>query len=123
MTQSCVAPSSMGFPRQYWSGLPFPSPGDLPDPGIKPVSLALADGSLPSESTGKPSIEKVQCWQRFAGLDRVTLEEENSRQRNKSSKCFIYLETNKKARMAAGKRAGKSQEKALKMDRFGAPSH
>ena len=36
-------PLSMGFPRQeYWSGLPFPSPGDLPDPGIEPVSLALA---------------------------------------------------------------------------------
>ena len=35
----------MGFPRQeYWSGLPFPSPGDLPDPGIKPMSPALAGG-------------------------------------------------------------------------------
>ena len=34
------APPSMGFPRQeYWSGLPFPAPGDLPDPGIKPTSL------------------------------------------------------------------------------------
>ena len=37
----------MGFPRQeYWSGLPFPSPGDVPDPGIKPESPALADDSL-----------------------------------------------------------------------------
>ena len=36
------APLSMGFPKQeYWSGLPFPSPGDLPDPGIKPRSPAL----------------------------------------------------------------------------------
>ena len=35
------APLSMGFPRQaYWSGLPFPSPGDLPDPGIEPMSPA-----------------------------------------------------------------------------------
>ena len=38
----------MGFPRQeYWSGLPFPTPGDLPDPGVEPVSLvspALAGG-------------------------------------------------------------------------------
>ena len=34
------APLSMGFPRQeYWSGLPFPSPGDLPDPGIESMSL------------------------------------------------------------------------------------
>ena len=39
------APLSMGFPGQeYWSGLPFPSPGDLPDPGIKPMSSALAGG-------------------------------------------------------------------------------
>ena len=47
---ACQAPQSMGFPRQdYCSGLPFPSPGDLPDPGIKPVSLAFqADTSLPS---------------------------------------------------------------------------
>ena len=42
-TVACQAPLSMEFPRQeYWSGLPFPSPGDLPDPGIEPVSLALA---------------------------------------------------------------------------------
>ena len=39
------APLPVGFPRQeYWSGLPFPSPGDLPDPGIKPVSFALSGG-------------------------------------------------------------------------------
>ena len=45
------APPSMGFSRQeYWSGLPFPSPGDLPDPGIKPRSPALA---LTSEPPGK----------------------------------------------------------------------
>ena len=38
----------MGFPRQeYWSGLPFPSPGDLPDPGIEPTSPALKVDSLP----------------------------------------------------------------------------
>ena len=43
------APLSMGFPRQgHWRGLPFPSPGDLPDPGIKPGSPALqADSILP----------------------------------------------------------------------------
>ena len=41
---------SMGFPRQeYWSGLPFLSPGDLPDPGIEPGSLALQTDSLPTE--------------------------------------------------------------------------
>ena len=42
-TVACQAPLSMGFPRQeYWSGLPFLSPGDLPDPGIEPVSHAFA---------------------------------------------------------------------------------
>ena len=46
---------SMKFSRQdYWSGLPFPFPGDLPDPGIKPGSPALQADSLPSELPGKP---------------------------------------------------------------------
>ena len=49
------APPSMGFYRQkYWSGLPFPSPGDLPDPGIKPRSPALRAEALTSEPPGKP---------------------------------------------------------------------
>ena len=44
------APLSMGFPRQeYWSGLPFPSPGNLPDPRTEPGSLALQADSSPSE--------------------------------------------------------------------------
>ena len=44
---------SMGFSRQeYWSGLPFPSPGDLPDPGIEPRSSALQADALPSEPPG-----------------------------------------------------------------------
>ena len=41
--------------QEYWSGLPFPSPGDLLDPGIEPGSLALQADALPSESPGKPS--------------------------------------------------------------------
>ena len=49
-TVVCQAPLSMGFPRQeYWSGLPFPSPGDLPDPGIEPKSLALQADFFPAE--------------------------------------------------------------------------
>ena len=51
----CQAPPSMGFPKQeYWSGLPFPSPGDLPDPGMEPRSPALQADSLLSEPPGKP---------------------------------------------------------------------
>ena len=46
---------SMEFSRQeYWSGLPFPSPGDLPHPGIKPRSPVLQEDALPSEPPGKP---------------------------------------------------------------------
>ena len=49
-------PLSMGFPRQeYWSGLPFPSPGELPDPGIEPESRALAGGFFTAEPPGKSS--------------------------------------------------------------------
>ena len=52
---SVVSPLSMGFPRQeYWSGLAFPSPGDLPNPGIEPVPPALQVDSLLSEPPGKP---------------------------------------------------------------------
>ena len=54
-TVVCQAPLSMEFSRQeYWSGLPFPSTGDLPNPGIKPGSPALQADSLPSEPPGKP---------------------------------------------------------------------
>ena len=46
---------SMGLPRQeYWSGLPFPPAGDLPDPGIKPVFLAMASGFFTTEPPGEP---------------------------------------------------------------------
>ena len=51
-------PPSMGFSRQeYWSGLPFPSPGDLPNPGIEPGSSALWADALLSEPPEKPDTE------------------------------------------------------------------
>ena len=51
------APLSMGFSRQeYWSGLPFPSPGDLPNPGMELWSPTLQADSLPSEPPGNPYI-------------------------------------------------------------------
>ena len=53
-TAAGQAPPSVGFSRQeYWSGLPFPSPGDLLNPGIKPRSPALQADALPSEPPGK----------------------------------------------------------------------
>ena len=58
---ACQAPLSMEFSRQeYWSGLPFHSPGDLPDPGIKPRSLALQADSLLSETPGKTYINALK---------------------------------------------------------------
>ena len=54
-TVAYQASPSMGFSRQeYWSGLPFPSPGDLPNPGIEPGSPALGADALTSEPPGKP---------------------------------------------------------------------
>ena len=54
-TVACQASLSMAFSRQeYWSGLPFPSPGDLPDPGIKPASPAWQVDSLPLSHLGSP---------------------------------------------------------------------
>ena len=54
-TVAYQAPPSVGFSRQeYWSGLPFPSPGDLPDPGIKPRSPSYQADALTSEPPGKP---------------------------------------------------------------------
>ena len=73
------APLSMGFPRQeYWSGLPFPSPGDLPSSGTEPtppVSLAFAGGFLTVKATGEglrllcmctsiSTENKIYCYQR-----------------------------------------------------------
>ena len=58
-------PLSVGFPREeYWSGLPFPTPGDLPDPGIEPeslVSLALAGGFFTTESPENPRTDFPRC--------------------------------------------------------------
>ena len=57
-TVACQVPLSMGFSRQeYWNGLPFPSPGDLPDPGIEllsPAYPALQADSLPLSQLGSP---------------------------------------------------------------------
>ena len=54
-TVACQPPLSMGFYRQeYWSGLTFPSPGNLPNPGIKPWSPVSQTDTLPSEPPGKP---------------------------------------------------------------------
>ena len=62
-TVAYQASPSMGFSRQeYWSGLPFPSPGHLPDPGIEPGSPALEADTLTSEPPGKIKYKKFKCY-------------------------------------------------------------
>ena len=69
-TVAYQAPQSMEFFRQeYWSELPFPSPGDLLDPGIEPRSPALQADALPSEPPGKPSSSP-----RAADLSKILLQ-------------------------------------------------
>ena len=61
LTVAYQTPLSLEFSRQeYWSGYPFPSPGDHPNSGIEPGSPALQADSLPSEPPGKPTIEETQ---------------------------------------------------------------
>ena len=71
------APLSMEFPRyEFWSGLPFPSLGDLPDPGIEPeshTSLALAGRYFTTESPGKPCPYVYDCLFFFFSQKRSML--------------------------------------------------
>ena len=65
-TVAYQASPSMGFSRQeYWSGVPSPSPGDLPDPGIEPGSPALEADALTSEPPGKPFVVLVSYKSAF----------------------------------------------------------
>ena len=68
------APLSMEFSRQeYWSGLPFPSPGDLPNPGIKSRSPALQADSLPLSHEGSPKLFLLLCSIPLCGYSAVLL--------------------------------------------------
>ena len=61
-TAACQTPLSMGFPwQEHWSGLPYPPPGDFPDPGIKPASLVSCIGRFPTEPSGKPFLQLLSC--------------------------------------------------------------
>ena len=62
-TAAYQAPPSMGFSRrEYWSGVPLPSPGDLPDPGMEPGSPALQADASPSEPPGKPPVSTASLF-------------------------------------------------------------
>ena len=74
---ACQVPLSMGFSRQeYWSRLPFPAPGDLPNPRIKPRSPTLHSDSLPDEPQGKPKNTGVGS---LSLLQRIFLTQELNR--------------------------------------------
>jgi len=90
-TVACPTPLSMGFFRQeYCSGLPFPSPGDLPKPGIEPRSPALQADSLPSEPSGKggPGSQSGQGARSHMPLPRV---------------CMLQLKVSRAAKMENSK--------------------
>ena len=80
---ACQAPLSMGFSRQeYWSGLPCPPPGVLPDSGIEPASLvspALADGFRTTSASGKPSLTsgflQMCLWPFYSFFDRELMQD------------------------------------------------
>ena len=68
-TVAYQASLSVGFSRQgYWNGLPFPSPGNLPDPGIEPGSPALQTDALPSGPPGKPKNTGAGCYFLLQGI-------------------------------------------------------
>ena len=82
-TVAYQAPPSMGFSRQgCWSGLPFPSPGDLPYPGIEPGTPTLKADALPSEPPGKPL--------KVAYVNSETVSDTQT-QTPHSLPCFLFL--------------------------------
>ena len=79
-TVAYQAPPSMGFSRQeYWSGLLFPSPGDLPDPGIEPTSPTLQADTLPSEPPGKFSLLERKLLKSSLNQENTFVDEINIR--------------------------------------------
>ena len=94
------APLSMGFPRQeYWSGLPFPSSGDIPDSGIEPVFPALAGGFFTTEPPRK------QKWN--ATVNNLCVKEET---KGEMKKYFEWYETTTQQNLWDVARAGLRRE-------------
>ena len=93
-TVAYQAPPSVGFSRQeYWSGLPFPSPGDLPNTGIEPGSPALRADALPSEPPGKLG---------YTHIPSLSRRRKNSVRDKVISKKWMYLERNRLRRQTVG---------------------
>ena len=87
------APLSMGFSRQeYWSRLPFPSPGDLPDPGIKPASPALAGVFFTHEPPGKSLKRWPKLIHIFDLLTSILLKKNKQENLQSIIKCIHRIE-------------------------------
>ena len=98
-TVVCQALLSTGFPRQeYWSRLPFPSPGDLPNPGIEPMSPAMAGRFFTAEPVGKPTMEYYSALKRseahaigWINLKIIILSEKQNRCKSDILHVSIYM--------------------------------
>ena len=85
IAQSCPAPLSVEFSRpEYWSGEPFPSPGDLPNPGIKVRSPAMQVDSLQSEPPGKGLSTSYDVVTRITFFERRSVSYRTGQSRNKN---------------------------------------
>ena len=89
------APLSMGFPRQeYWSGLPFPPPGDIPDPGMESMSSALQVDSLPLSHAGNSQQDRTELINSLKGTGQLftnlLLENTDRHKKNFQYNSFIY---------------------------------
>ena len=85
-------PPSVGFSRQeYWSGVPLPSPGDLPDPGIEPGTPAMRADALPCEPPGNPPFSTLNLRKSKLGLDRVCDKPRRRRRRVHHFECSSHL--------------------------------
>ena len=91
-TIACQAPPSMGFPRQeYWSGLPFPSPGDFPNPGIKTTSAPWQTDSLPLSHLGSPWLLFLMKWFLLSDAFSFELELRPSNLKDPSNCNILHL--------------------------------
>ena len=98
-TVACQALLSTGFPRQeYWSRLPFPSPGDLSNPGIEPMSPAMAGGFFTAEPPGKLTMEYYSTLKRseahamrWINLKIIMLSEKQNRCKSDILHVSIYM--------------------------------
>ena len=110
----------MEFSRpEYWSGYSFPSPGDLPKPGIEPGSSSLQVDSLPTKLSGKPYLIKLKL-KSFGSEEEIT--DKTKRQPTKWEKLFAKYVTNKRSTSKVYKQLfqlniGKTKKSYLKMGR------